>query len=178
MARHPRINAILLLAATMPPATVPALAADKDAKLPPVLRDAIACRGIAAAPDRLACYDKALAAIDQASANAGLVVLDRDEVAKTRRSLFGFSVPHLFGGNGGDADKPLDRLDTVVATAGRDADGRLVFTVEGGARWRQIDDRPSSRVQPGTKVTLHRASFGSYFADFAGMPAVRVQRDG
>lgn len=142
-----------------------------------VLRDAVACRAIADKDARLACYDRTVSALDQAESSDQLVVLDKAQVQKTRRSLFGLSLPKIkiFGGESKD-DPALDRLDTVVATTTRDADDRLVFTVEGGARWRQIDDRTSSRVRPGTKVTLKRASFGSYFADFAGSVPVRVIR--
>lgn len=153
----------------------PAGAADR--REPAVLKAAVACRAIAADVDRLACYDRAVAALDKAASSADVVVLDRQEVQQTRRSLFGLSLPRLFGGRSDPATRPLDRLETAVASVARDADNRLLFTVEDGARWRQVDDRPSSRVRPGGKVELHRAALGSYFANFPGLVSIRVRRE-
>jgi len=169
------VFAILALAATGA-----AVAADKPAPRAAVLQDAIACRSVADDAKRLACYDRAVAALGEAEASHQVVVMDQAQVQETRRSLFGFSLPKLkiFGGGGGKgADEALAQIEAVVASTSRDADGRLIFRTEDGARWHQIDDRPSARIRQGMKATIKRAALGSYFATFTGAPSFRVRRD-
>ena len=47
------------------------------------------CRKIPAADARLACYDKAADAFDQAQAQGQVVVVDREQVRTVRRQAFG-----------------------------------------------------------------------------------------
>jgi hypothetical protein len=145
----------------------------------------VACRSTRDGAERLACYDREVAALDTAASNADVVVLDRAQVRETRRTLFGFPVPDtkLFSARKGpqdDADRALDRLDTVVVKIGQLGDGRVAFTVEGGARWIQTDDRLFSpaRTKPGAKVRIEKAAFGSFFATFERGSTIRVKREG
>ena len=170
------IAAVMLL-------TVPVLMGQAGADTPKngragVLQEAVACRAISDDQQRLACYDRAVAALDKAEAADEVVVLDKSQVQQTRRSLFGLSLPkiRIFGGEK-KGDEQLQTLDAVVASTTRDQDGRLIFTIEDGARWHQIDDRPSTRVKRGTKVQFRRAAFGSYFAGFEGTTSIRVRRE-
>jgi hypothetical protein len=155
-----------------------AFAADRDNAPPKIVSDVVRCRSVAESTARLACYDSAVAALEKAEASDQIVVMDRDQVRKTRRSLFGFSLPKikLFGG-GDKHGEDVDRIETSVVSVSHDGDRRLVFTTPEGATWHQIDDRPTFAVKRGTKVTIKTASFGSYFADFTGSVPVRVRRD-
>ena len=132
-------------------------------------------RAITDQTQRLACYDGAVAALDQAEQAHNIVVMDKSQVREARRSLFGFSLPkiHLFGS--GD-DEEVTKIDAVVASTTRDQDNRMIFTIDGGARWHQIDDRTVVGVKRGVKVTIKEAAFGSYFADFPH-GAMRVRRE-
>ncbi|HEX7657185.1 MAG TPA: hypothetical protein VF404_09335 [Sphingomonas sp.] len=152
-------------------------AADHDAKRPTVVSDVVHCRTLTDNAARLACYDGAVAALDKAESTQQIVVMDREQVRTTRRSLFGFSLPkiNLFGGDK-DGDR-MSAIDTSVASVSHDADARLVFTTPEGATWHQIDDRPTFAVKRGTKVTIKAAALGSYFANFTGSVPVRVRRD-
>src|SRR5690606_15796466 len=47
------------------------------------------CRKLSEDSARLACYDKAVAALDQAEARGDIVVVDRDQARKVRRQAFG-----------------------------------------------------------------------------------------
>ncbi len=167
-----------VLTLTMLASAGPAMAQSPGAKRAGVLEAAVACRAITGDRERLACYDRAVAALDKAEAADEVVVLDKSQVQETRRSLFGLSLPkiRIFGGEK-RGDTQLQTLDAVVASTTRDQDGRLIFTIADGARWHQIDDRPSSRVKRGTKVQFRRAAFGSYFAGFEGTTSIRVKRE-
>ena len=144
------------------------------------------CQTIADEKLRVACYDREVAAFDAAERDRKIVVLDQQQVKTTRRSLFGFALPALKMFGGGSADDPskaneeANVLDTVVTAVARQGDGQVAFTVEGGARWVQADDRTLSlvRVRPGTKVSISKGAFGSYFAAFERAITIRVHRVG
>ncbi|MBY8828087.1 type VI secretion protein [Hephaestia mangrovi] len=174
--KHLQLIALAALLAPM----VAASAADKgkDPGQAKVLQDVVACRAIADSTARLACYDRAATALDQAVTADQLVVMDKEAVRETRRSLFGFSLPRigLFGGSGGDKEE-MKQIDTSVTSVSHDIDGRMVFGTAEGATWHQIDDRPTFGVKHGTKVTISVASLGSYFAKFERGVPIRVRRD-
>ncbi|HEY0628432.1 MAG TPA: hypothetical protein VGD23_03800, partial [Sphingomicrobium sp.] len=67
----------------------------KPAQTPPQVNALLACRNVTDSAERLACYDKAAATISDAVAKQDLVVFDREGVRKTKRGLFGFSIPNL-----------------------------------------------------------------------------------
>lgn len=145
----------------------------------------IACRAIKDDMQRLACFDREAAALSTAAETKKIVVLDEKAVRETRRSLFGFTLPSrtLFGKDNGESSKPgaaeLRQLDTVVTSAAKNNAGQLIFTVEGGARWVQDDDRVLmlARIRPGTKVRISAGVLGSYFAAFEGTGSAKVRRD-
>jgi hypothetical protein len=169
-----RVFASLVLAAVV---AAPAAAGGKDKPdaRAPLFDQVVQCRAIADQTQRLACYDKAVAALDQAEKAHKIDVMDKSQVHEARRSLFGFSLPkiHLFG-NGDDEE--VTQIDAVVASTTRDRDNRLIFTIDSGARWHQIDDRTVVGVKRGVKVTIKDAAFGSYFANFPH-GAMRVRRE-
>jgi hypothetical protein len=150
---------------------------------PPGLAALFACRTIGDDKRRLECLDRETAALDTASREKSIVVLDRAEVRRTKRSLFGFSLPNLklFGGGSNDNEmreaEESRRLETTITSIGRTAEG-VQFTVEDGAMWTQTDDRSLmiGRIKPGGRVVIQRAAMGSYFAIFPGQPGVRVRR--
>lgn len=167
-------SAILLFA------TAASAANDKRAE---VFNRLVACRAVADTGERLACYDRQVQVLDAAERAEEVVILDRAQVKEAQRSLFGFSLPklNLFGHGKGAAsgtDESLASIDAVVTSIGRDADNRLIFTIEDGARWHQIDGRPSLFIKRGMQVTLKRAALGSYFASFRGANSIRVRREG
>lgn len=173
--KHLQLIALAALLAPMGAAS----AADKgkDPGQAKVLQDVVACRAIADSAARLACYDRAATALEQAVTANQLVVMDKEEVRETRRSLFGFSLPkvRLFGS--GDDKEEMKQIDTSVTSVRHDIDGRMVFGTTEGATWHQIDDRPTFGVKHGTKVTISVASLGSYFAKFERGVPIRVRRD-
>lgn len=141
-----------------------------------VVAQIAACQKIATDSERLACYDREVAAFSTAVEEKKVAVVEREDVRKTRRSLFGIALPKIAIFD--DADEPEPKAVTAtIKSVARGAEGKLVFTLEDGAVWTQTDNFPvGSAVKAGQKVTLKRASFGTYFADFEKAASVRAKR--
>jgi hypothetical protein len=163
----------LALAAALSGSATPQTSPQAD---PQGLRALAACR--------LACYDREALAIQEALVKGDLIALDREEVRKTRRSLFGFSLPatRLFSNDGGreEADKEtVDNLSAVIKSARQLPRGRWTIELEEGGTWTQIDDRKLAIYpRPGHKIEIRRAALGSYLANVNGQIAIRVRRTG
>lgn len=151
---------------------------------PQGLRALAACREISNAEARLACFDREALAIQQALVKGDLIALDREEVRKTRRSLFGFSLPatRLFSKDDGreQSDKEtVDNLSAVIKSARQLPRGRWTIELEEGGIWTQIDDRKLAiHPRPGHKIEIRGAALGSYLANVNGQIAIRVRRTG
>lgn len=142
----------------------------------PVVQAVVDCRKIDDPTRRLACYDAAVAAMSSASTSGDLVTLDRQQRQAVRRQAFGFTLPTLSMFDAGE--KQENEIDDTLASAHQIAEGRWVFQLQDGAVWRQIDDEfLSRRPHPGSKVTIRRASMGSYMLSVDGQPGVRAHRD-
>lgn len=148
---------------------------------PEMLERLAACRTVADSAARLACYDGAAAALDNAQRQGELVVIDRAAVNETRRELFGFdlpTLPRLFsnGGGAGEAAE-LSSIETTLESASRNGEGRWVFRLADGGVWRQIDSEPVRFTnRPGQEVRVRKASLGSFLMTVGGSRAVRVRR--
>lgn len=144
----------------------------------PAVQRLAACRVIAEGTARLACFDREVAAFEEAAGKQELVVVDRAQVRKTRRSLFGLALPNIdiFGGGDDQADE-FQTLETTVAGATQDPHGKWILTVEDGARWVQIDTR-NLPIDPrvGHSIAIRRAAIGSYLANVNKQVAIRVRR--
>ena len=148
---------------------------------PQALTRVLDCRTIASQADRLACYDREVAAFEIAEKAREVVVYDREQIRKTRRSLFGIALPDLkiFGGrkdDGGESEE-VTQLESTIRAISQSGNSRYVFTLEDGARWAQIDDRElSATPRAGQTVRIRRAAMGSYLANIGGNVAIRVRR--
>ncbi|MDB5699083.1 MAG: hypothetical protein JWN69_1887 [Alphaproteobacteria bacterium] len=136
------------------------------------------CRAIAENEARLACFDDAVGKLEAAINKRDLVVLDREHIRQTKKTLFGLSLPdlNLFGGQG-RGEEELSSVDGVVAGSRMDENGGWILQLEGGATWRQIDSRPLGLPpRRGSKVVIKKAALGSYMMRIGGQPAIRVRR--
>lgn len=126
------------------------------------------CRTITDDAQRLACFDLAAAALTASVQKKEVVVLDREEARKTRRSLFGFSLPKLklFGNEDDDPEeRELLEIDSTVRSVRNLGYDKISFTLEDGAVWQTTE--PVRRMpKSGSKVHIKRASLGSYFIRF------------
>lgn len=179
MLRHRRfafMSVPLLIAAA------PAVAADPvAAKRPEVFEKLVACRAIADTAARLACYDAQVARLDEAESRKEVVVVDRAEVKKARKGLFGLTLPDLGGlFGGGDNDKEaeaLSEIESTIKSAALNKAGKWVLFIEDGARWVQTDTAVIRTPKPGMKIRIRRAAMGSFFANINDRTAIRVQRE-
>ena len=144
-----------------------------------VLESLAACRTQSDPAQRLACYDAAAAALDEAERAGDVVVLDREQMLETRRGLFGFAMPSLDIFNRGDGDlvEEIDNVSYVVRTAREFRDDEWVFTMEDGSVWRQIDGRMWGRPRAGQTAVVRSAALGSFMMNVGDAPAIRVRRE-
>lgn len=138
-----------------------------------------ACRAISDPTERLACFDRAAAALDEAQTKGDVVIVDRHEVQEVKRQAFGFSLDALSIFNKGGKEPPEDAsINAIAKAAFQNASGKWVVTLEGGAVWRQIDsDSLNIDPHPGSKVHIRRASLGSFLMSIDGQNSIRVHRD-
>jgi hypothetical protein len=170
-----RFAAALVCGALMLPG--PAAAAQAEGQTPGAVRSLLACRAIADSAARLACFDKEAAAMATAVAQKDLLVIDREGVRNTKRTLFGLSVPRLRILEGGGKADEISQIDGVLSSVGRNADGGFVFSLQDGASWTQIDQNPFA-IEPraGDKVVVKRGMLGSYVLTVNRQPGVKVKR--
>lgn len=146
-----------------------------------VLQSFSACRAIPVAETRLDCFDKAASALESAVRAKDITIVNRQEVRKARRSLFGFAIPRLglFGGDRDDdaTDGPeFTELNTTIVSVGSLANGRLQLRLaEGEAVWATTDPVPFP-PRPGAKVRIRRGALGNYFIAIDGQRSVRGMR--
>lgn len=152
-------------------------AKDKVQPLPPEFSRLMACRSIADGTQRLACYDREIAVVGSANARGDIVVVNREEIRKTRRSLFGLALPDLGVFGGGDLPGDADRLETTIKYAKQGPNGKWLFVLAEGGQWVQLDSQDFI-VDPaaGQPVRVKRGAMGSYMMNVNGQHAVAVHR--
>lgn len=142
-----------------------------------VLKALVDCRKLAEDSARLACYDKAAAAMDKAEAGGDIVVVDRQQARAARRQAFGFNLSALSIFDKAATKEELNAIDGKVRYGGHGPDGRWVITLEDGSVWREIGDmEPNLDPRPGAAAHISRGSMGSYFIKISGV-STRVKRD-
>lgn len=142
----------------------------------PLVKGVIDCRMITDGQERLTCFDKTSAALAEATGRKEVMVISRDEITKTRQSLFGFDLPRLplFGEDRNGEDE-FTVLETAIEQVRSDDRGRFTLMLSGGAVW-QTTEPPRSLPKPGHKVRIRKAALGSFFMNINGGLAVRAQR--
>ena len=152
-----------------------------DAK---VVQEIDSCRRIADSAQRLACFDRTAAALINATRTREVVVLDEQEVRRTERSLFGFSLPkiNLFGGGrdgkAADARPKVDRIESRITSMAQSSYGRWVFALADGSRWETIEMSTTLRPRVGDPIVIRRAALGSFRASIKGADLIRIRRTG
>ncbi len=172
---------ILLIAAVCGLALAGPAAAKKAAETttPASVQRLLACRAVADTAQRLACFDREVAGMDQMIAKRDLVVIDRERVTQSRRELFGFSVPSFGGLFGGGDETEIKQIESTVVSWGGNADGGWTIRLADGSRWSQTDGKPMA-LPPGRgdKVVVRRGTLGSFRMSVNGQPGMKVERIG
>ena len=135
-----------------------------------------ACQSIANDAERLSCYDSAVGRVVAATDQGEVQIVNKEDIRKTRRGLFGFSLPKidLFGGD----DDEEDLLQSVITDVRIQGRNTVFLTIEeGNAVWRiPSADRRVMRTRPGDTVEFKKASLGSYFIRINGRNGVKGRR--
>ena len=169
-------------------AAAPATAAFAQARAPqtvptdannPLVKALEACRKIPDAAQRVACYDAASAALVNATTSGQVRVVDRNEVRRARRSLFGFSLPRLPWFSGDDSQNdPDDRLDSTIKSAWLLKNvGRYRIVLADNAVWETTESKLNwIAPRPGQKITILKGVLGNYFLQVDGQVGIRGRR--
>lgn len=145
----------------------------------PVVGDIVKCRAETDDARRLACYDKAAGVLAKATDEGTIAVVTREDVRKTRRSLFGFNIPKLpfFSDDKSVKDDVPDEIETVLKSFRVTRDGNMTLVMEDGAVWRTTE--PTRKVpKPGAKIKILKAAMGSFFIKIDGARGLRGLRVG
>lgn len=138
------------------------------------------CRQIVASDARLACFDAAATELERSVRANDIRIVDRADVRKARRSLFGLTVPDaaLLGGKPEDEREAFTEINSTVASARVNATGRgdIVLADEGAPVW-QTTDPMRLAPKPGTPVRVRKGTMGGYFLNVAGRNyrAIRIR---
>jgi hypothetical protein len=140
-----------------------------------------ACRPITDAARRLACYDEAAERLTQAVGSNEVVVLNREDIRQTRRSLFGFHLPRLaiFGGGAREVEEAPAEITATVSAASNIGYDKWRIRLEDGAVWQTTES--SSAISPpraGSSVVIRRGAMGAYFIRIDGQRSLRATRTG
>ncbi|MEG3177195.1 hypothetical protein U1872_13210 [Sphingomonas sp. RB3P16] len=140
-----------------------------------------ACRTVAE-DQRLACYERTSAALIGARDRREIRIVDRETVQRAKRSLFGFSLPHLnLFGTGkedprADSDTDVKEITSTVTSVRQAAYGLWSFGLTEGGEWQSIRESTSFEPHRGDTITIKAGILGHYTARIGKDRAVDVKR--
>lgn len=153
-----------------------AAAADAPNALKPLLQ----CRNVTDNVARLSCYDGQADRLKQATDSSNIMVVDKADVQKARRSVFGLALPSLSFLDRDEKGKPaeLTQIDGKIASVSAGPNGKWRFALDDGSHWVQIEPHDFVRdPKAGLPIRIRKAAVGSYLANVDGQIAVRVERE-
>ncbi len=158
--------------------TISADAKEKPVERPAIFQKLVDCKLIVESNARLVCYDTQVEALDSAEKSEDIVVVDKQQIKKANRGLFGLSVPKIgtLFGKDDKKENDIDEIETVINTARSGPDGNWSFVLEDGARWVQIDGKSFNGAKKGDIIKIRKASMGSYLANVGKSAAIRIKR--
>nr|WP_066700017.1 hypothetical protein [Sphingobium amiense] len=149
-----------------------------------IFTDLLQCRGIADNAQRLACFDRQVGEMDEAAHRDEVVVLDKTELKKTRKTLFGFSFPKLPFLGGGEEDEAqakeegFSHIEAMIGSLRSLGYGKWQIGLEDGAQWTTTEAIAGPTPKIGQKIEIRRATLGSFLGKIDGGRAVRMKRVG
>ena len=167
---------VTLQTAAAAAATAPPLPAER-AK---VLQAVVDCRKLTADAERLACFDRATAVLDEAEKTGEVVVVDQARVREVKRQAFGLTLPSLSlfgGGTAATRDEPIRQVDLVLSGVRELAPGRYVLSTVEGATWLQLDGDMPVAPRKGDALVVTPGMLGSFFCKVNHQSAVRCKRE-
>lgn len=170
----------------------------------PLVDDLLQCRQLAGDAERLACLDRAAAAVADAISSGQISVVERRRAEAAERESFGTAtigtgglLAGLLGRSAGDLSRTQSYddgaqavrsdageiealLNVPVREVGHGTDGKLFVVLSDGQVWRQTDTRRIHlpRDVSGLTASIRRGAVGSYFMSLSNSPlSVRARRD-
>lgn len=133
--------------------------------------DLASCRTIAAAEQRLACYDNIANQQDTPQSSA-----TRDNTA-TSGSVFSNPFKEIFGFEEKEIAKQIpDRIDVEVSAISQGY-GKLQITLSNGQVWRQLDNKHFAYSEDNGQAYIQRGALGSFlFSQEGTKKRIRVKR--
>lgn len=140
------------------------------------------CRSIADDAQRAACYDASAGALVTAVEAGDVRLVDREEVRRTRRQLFGLNLPEtklLKLDERDELEETQDLFETTIASGRQVGPTTWRFTTVEGAVW-EINNPPRkiAPIAAGDKVVFKKASLGYYFIRINTQIGVKGRRVG
>ena len=140
------------------------------------------CRALPGQSERVTCYDAKVGALLGAVEAGDVRLVDREDVRKTRRQLFGIAMPEvdiLKADEKENQDEDSALFETTITSSRQIAPTTWRFTTIEGAVW-EINN-PPRKIGPfkaGDKVVFKKASLGYYFIRINGQIGVKGRRVG
>lgn len=155
-------------------------AQDKKGPTNALVDAVVRCKGETADDARLRCYDIAVAQLSEATARGSIVVVDKEDVRRTRRSLFGFALPKLpFFGSDDSSDGQPDEIEAKIKSVRGLGYGKWVIELDTGAKWQTTETTgPTRDPRPGQTIKIKKGAMGGYFLTVEGGRGVRGMRVG
>ncbi|MFZ5718966.1 MAG: hypothetical protein ACOY5Y_05795 [Pseudomonadota bacterium] len=155
----------------------PAAAQPKPPERAAIVQGLVDCRKLTDDAQRLACYDQAAAALDQAEAKGDVVIVDREQARQVRRQAFGFSMPSISLFERGETQEAIENVAATVRAARQNGAGKWVVELDDGAVWVQVDANELHRdPRAGMPVKIRQAAMGSYLMSIGGQRGFRARR--
>ncbi|WP_260597648.1 hypothetical protein [Sphingomonas endolithica] len=176
------INKIWCMPLTLAALACAPAAADQPPARSKVVDEISRCRSVLEVTARAACYDLAVPALTERITNGTIVLLEKGEIQRTRRSLFGFALPHLSFLDGGREDKPetvaIKELSTTIVSVRASGYGMWSMTLAEGGTWRTTEPSRTLIPRSGDPILIKRGIVGGYMATIGGVRQIRLQRIG
>jgi hypothetical protein len=138
-----------------------------------------ACRALTASTERSACYDAKVDALLGALDSGDVRLVDREQIRKTKRQLFGITMPDIdiLNGDGKDEEEISGLFETTIASGRQTGPATWRFTTAEGAVWEiNTPPRKIAPIAAGDKAVFKKASLGYYFIRINGQLGVKGRR--
>lgn len=142
----------------------------------PALSGVVSCRTISEQTARLNCYDNAAAALARQMQTGEIVAVGRDDIRKTRRALFGLTLPSLniFGGEGDEPE--VKQIEATISSVKDLGYGKWLLSLDSGAKWQTSEALIRQEPRPGQKIVIKRGTLGGYMLTVNNGKAARAMR--
>lgn len=129
-----------------------------------VVSDVTECRKIEDSAKRLECFDRAAASLEQKTESREVVVVEREEIEKTKRGLFGLTLPKIsiFGKDEDARGDGLAEITSTINSIKPAGYGKWRFGLADGSVWTMIETSQRMWAETGDQITIKRAALGSF----------------